>query len=164
MKFFLSLLLTVFLLVSCSKIEQRIETSQHDLVFSELAGTWDEGIPLGNGMLGALIWEKGENLRISLDRADLWDLRPMKNMYREGFNYKWVYEQWKKDQYQEVQKMFDRPYDESAGPSKIPAAAMEIPSREFGPIQSVRLFVHKGICRIKWQNGMSMDIFIAKCA
>lgn len=156
----LSLLLTVFLFVSCSKTNRKIELSDHDLVFTKLASTWDEGIPLGNGMLGALVWKKGKNLRISLDRADLWDLRPMDNMYREGFNYKWVYEKWEKDRYQEVQQMFDRPYDQSAGPSKIPAAALEIPIDEFGPVESVRLFVHNGICRIEWQNGMSMDIFI----
>ena len=34
-----------------------------NLLFEELATTWDEGIPLGNGMLGALIWEKEGKLR-----------------------------------------------------------------------------------------------------
>ena len=28
------------------------------LKFNGLSKTWDEGIPLGNGMLGVLIWEK----------------------------------------------------------------------------------------------------------
>jgi hypothetical protein len=49
--------------------------SPHDLVFEDLAGRWDEGIPLGNGVLGALIWGKEGCLRMSLDRIDLWDLR-----------------------------------------------------------------------------------------
>ena len=31
-------------------------------------------------MLGALIWQKDDNLRFSVDRTDLWDLRPMKNL------------------------------------------------------------------------------------
>ena len=153
-------LLAVLILVSCTKPLPEIEPSGHDLVFSELASTWDEGIPLGNGMLGALIWKKGENLRISLDRADLWDLRPMENMYREGVNYSWVYEKWEKDEYEEVQEMLDRPYLQNAGPSKIPGAALEIPVEEMGPVESVRLFVHMGLCRIEWQNGMSMDVFI----
>jgi alpha-L-fucosidase 2 len=52
--------------------------TNHDLKFDTLARHWDEAIPLGNGMLGALIWQKGDHLRFSLDRADLWDLRPMK--------------------------------------------------------------------------------------
>ena len=36
---------------------------------------WDEAIPLGNGLLGGLLWGKGNELRLSLDRGDLWDLR-----------------------------------------------------------------------------------------
>jgi len=80
-----------------------LEKNPHNLVFSQLAGSWDEGIPLGNGMLGALIWQKDNNLRFSLDRADLWDLRPMENLQTDKFKFSWVHEQWKKDNYKEVQ-------------------------------------------------------------
>ncbi|MBP5510118.1 MAG: hypothetical protein J6Z49_04305 [Kiritimatiellae bacterium] len=34
--------------------------------------TWDEGIPLGNGGAGALLWGDGDTLNITLDRADFW--------------------------------------------------------------------------------------------
>jgi alpha-L-fucosidase 2 len=37
---------------------------QHNLRFNELAKRWDEAIPLGNGMLGALVWQKQGNLRL----------------------------------------------------------------------------------------------------
>lgn len=137
-----------------------IVPSPSDLLFSELPATWDEGIPLGNGMVGALVWKKENNLRISLDRADLWDLRPMGNVYKKGFSYQWVQEQWKKEQYLKVQEAFDHPYDQSAGPSKIPAAALEIPLGDFGPVESVRLLVHHGICMVYWKNGISMELFI----
>ena len=70
--------------------------SLNDLHFDQLAGSWDEGIPLGNGMLGALVWQKGSKLRFSLDRADLWDLRPMEHLNIPEWKYSWVYEQWKK--------------------------------------------------------------------
>src|SRR5690554_6889888 len=33
------------------------------------------GILQGNGLLGAMIWGKGGTLRITLNRADLWDHR-----------------------------------------------------------------------------------------
>ncbi|MEP6927482.1 MAG: hypothetical protein ABI834_07590 [Ginsengibacter sp.] len=49
--------------------------SEHNLKFDSLAKRWDEGIPLGNGWLGALVWQKGNNIRVSLDRVDLWDDR-----------------------------------------------------------------------------------------
>src|ERR1022692_4816192 len=38
--------------------------------------TWDEAIPLGNGLLGGLVWGEDNILRLSLDRGDLWDERP----------------------------------------------------------------------------------------
>lgn len=37
--------------------------SKSDLIFKELARSWDEGIPLGNATVGALIWEKGYILK-----------------------------------------------------------------------------------------------------
>jgi len=36
---------------------------------------WEEGLPLGNGRVGAMVWGNGAPLRLTLDHADLWDLR-----------------------------------------------------------------------------------------
>lgn len=58
----------------------------HGLNFSELPTSWDEGIPLGNGILGALIWQKEGKLRFYLDRTDLWDERPVKNLSLPEFS------------------------------------------------------------------------------
>ena len=33
---------------------------------------WCEGIPLGNGQAGALVWGTGDRLNLTLDRADFW--------------------------------------------------------------------------------------------
>src|SRR5690606_1462277 len=95
----------------------------YDLAFDSLAGTWDEGIPLGNATIGALIWEKEGKLRFSLDRADLWDLRPMANLDFKDYGFDWVKEQWKKDTYKAVQDKYDVPYDQLPAPSKIPGGA-----------------------------------------
>ena len=46
-----------------------------DLVADSLAASWDEGMPLGNATVEALVWRKENALRLSLDRTDLWDLR-----------------------------------------------------------------------------------------
>lgn len=61
---------------------------QHNLHFNQLAIQWDEAMPIGNGIMGALIWNKDDNLRLSLDRADLWDER--KAFQLEQHNFKWV--------------------------------------------------------------------------
>ena len=34
--------------------------------------TWDDGIPIGNGGAGALLWGGGDTLNVTLDRADFW--------------------------------------------------------------------------------------------
>lgn len=47
--------------------------------------TWDEGIPLGNGLTGGLLWGGGNQLNVSLDRGDLWDERPAKGMQWDKF-------------------------------------------------------------------------------
>ncbi len=160
MKTNFTLLIALLVITSCLTGQTSLQPSPHDLVFEQLAPSWDEGIPLGNGMMGALIWQKEGKLRISLDRADLWDLRPMENMYKEEFTYSWVQEQWKTNKYKRVQKAFDEPYNQAAGPSKIPAAALEIPLDQFGPVESVRLYTQHGICEVLWENGISMEVFI----
>ncbi len=68
-----------------------------NLIFDSLPARWDEAIPLGNGMLGALIWQKNDKLRFSLDRADLWDERPAIDLSK--LNFKWVQQQVAKNQY-----------------------------------------------------------------
>ena len=57
-----------------------VSTHVHDMEFRDLARKWDEAIPLGNATIGSLIWQKGERLRMSIDRSDLWDLRNYKEL------------------------------------------------------------------------------------
>ncbi len=99
----------------------------HNFFFEHLPTRWDEALPLGNGLLGGLVWQKDGRLRLSLDRADLWDLRPMQGLDRPEFNYRWVAEQVKKGDYAIVQQYFDAPYEREAGPTKLPGAALEFP-------------------------------------
>jgi len=134
--------------------------SKHDLRFSRLATSWDEGIPLGNGMLGALVWQKEDHLRLSLDRADLWDLRPMENFTKPEFSFKWVQQQVKENNYKAVQNLFDAPYDQLPAPSKIPGAAIEFDTRDLGEVSQVRLALNNGVCETKWKNGTRLQTFV----
>ncbi len=153
-------LIIVSLLFSCEQQKNTTSISKNDLVFYELATSWDEGIPLGNGMLGALIWQKDSNLRFSLDRADLWDLRPVENLSRPEFSYKWVQEQVKNNTYKTVQDLFDVPYDQMPAPSKIPGAALEFDISSLGKVKSVRLDITNALCRVEWENGTILETFV----
>ncbi len=132
---------------------------KHDLQFSHLAATWDEGIPLGNGTIGALIWQKDNHLRFSLDRADIWDMRPMKGLHRKEFSYDWIYQQVQKKEYKIVQEYFDAPYDKEPAPSKIPTGALEFNLPQ-SAIQSVHLSLQKAMCTVEWSNGMKLTTFV----
>jgi len=140
--------------------ELPIRPSPHDLVFRSLAPRWDEAVPLGNGMVGTLVWQNGTRLRLSLDRADLWDLRPMDNLNAPEWKFRWVVEQWKKNDYKPVQEKFDKPYDVNPAPSKIPAGALEFELGGIGPPESVRLFVNEAVCRITWPGGKLLEAFV----
>ena len=157
------LLPVIIILQACSPKTDSgswLPSSEFNLKFTKLAQTWDEAIPLGNGMLGSLVWEKDGKLRFSLDRADLWDLRPMENLDKPEWKYSWVTEQWEKDTYTNVQQMFDAPYDRNPAPSKIPGAAIEFNTREFGSVTSVELSLKNAVCEVKWENGILLRTFV----
>jgi alpha-L-fucosidase 2 len=138
----------------------RLPAPRHDLVFGALAPTWDEGVPLGNGMLGALVWKKGKSIRMSLDRADLWDLRPVAEFSGPEFRFAWVGKQVSKKAYDPVHKMGDVPYDRDPAPTKIPAAALEFDITALGEVESVRLSVAEAVCRVKWKSGAKLMTFV----
>ncbi|MGA0556276.1 glycosyl hydrolase family 95 catalytic domain-containing protein [Larkinella sp. VNQ87] len=153
-------LLYGFLLISRSLNAQALHPTPYDLRFPQLPNRWDEALPLGNGMLGVLIWQKDQRMRFSLDRADLWDLRPMKGLDRPEFSYRWVEGQVLKKDYKIVQEYFDKPYDQEPGPTKIPGAALEFNSQRWGPVKAARLLIQDAVAEVTWQNGTVLRSFV----
>ncbi|WP_025764047.1 glycosyl hydrolase family 95 catalytic domain-containing protein [Dyadobacter tibetensis] len=151
--------LIVFVLVYHEALYAQPQT-QHNLQFDRLSTVWDEAIPLGNGMVGALVWQKEGRLRFSLDRADIWDQRPMKGLHREEFNFKWVQEQVAKKDYKPVQDYLDAPYDREPAPSKIPAGAIEFSIPEAGEVESVNLHLATALSTVKWKGGLILQTFV----
>ena len=138
----------------------RAETAG-DQHFETLAASWDEGVPLGNATLGALIWQRNGRLRFSLDRTDLWDLRKnsvQKNL-KGGFDF--VKAQLDAGTYNAAQARFDAPYDTEPMPCKIPGAAIEFPIQSLGPTENVSLYLREAICEIRWKNGTLMRSFVS---
>jgi len=150
----------VLLFICGFTIQTTAQEKKHNLQFDTLAKRWDEALPIGNGMLGALIWEKNGNLRISLDRADLWDERPMKGLHRQEFSFKWVQEQVAKKQYDTVQKLFDRPYDREPAPSKIPGGAIEVPIKSWGAQSAASIDLKTATSTVTWKNGTVVKSFV----
>lgn len=151
----------MFLCISCSKsIDIPVTYDIHDPVYNELAKTWDEAVPLGNATIGSLVWEKDNSLRMSINRTDLWDLRPTEELSGEDFSFKWLYTHVLNKDYHPVQERFDYPYDNYPGPSKIPGAGIEFPLDGSDSIKTVNLYQKQGVCEIVWNSGRAMKCFV----
>ncbi|UTA67107.1 glycosyl hydrolase family 95 catalytic domain-containing protein [Emticicia sp. 21SJ11W-3] len=154
--------LSLFIALLCISISTLAQISENaiGLQFTQLPKRWDEGLPLGNGLIGELIWQKGNRLRFSLDHAELWDLRPMKDLHTPGFNYAWVKEQVLKDNLKAIQKIGDEPYESEPAPSKLPGAALEFDMTGWGDVKRAALNIEKAEAEIEWESGTRLTSFV----
>jgi alpha-L-fucosidase 2 len=157
MNWFKNIILFHFLFFATIAVKAQPGASQN-LVFNSLPERWDHGFPLGNGMIGVLVWQHDGMLRLSVDRTDLWDLRPTAEI--EKYTYKWAYQQRLKGEFDTVWKVADEPYDRDAAPTKIPGAAIEFDISSLGPVEYATLDIASAICTIKWENGVIFRTFV----
>ena len=155
------LLSIILLICSCSNTSQPGCDSSHNLIYNDLATTWDEALPLGNGELGVLIWGKEGKLRFSLDRSDLWDLRSISWLEKDEFRFSWVYKKWLENDYKIVQDFFDKgAYSNSIAPSKIPGAALEFSFEGMENVIKAELDVATASAHVEWENGVNLESFV----
>ena len=120
-----TIVLIVFSLgAACASLHARPET-KHGLHYETPAAVWDEAMPLGNGLLGALVWGDGKPLKISLDRTDLWDLRPVPQFHTQDYSYKTMRQWVAAGRIEDLHRLYDDPYG-NPGPTKIPAGRLEL--------------------------------------
>ncbi len=48
---------------------------KQDVISKELSRAWSEGLPLGNGDMGVMVLEDGNPLKLTIDKAEVWDTR-----------------------------------------------------------------------------------------
>jgi alpha-L-fucosidase 2 len=98
---------------------------QHDLVWEVPPERWLEGIPLGNGDIGALVWGDGAPLKVTLDKYDAWERREksygdttyegLRQLIRDG----------KRKEAEELLYVF-RVYAEGPHPTRLPLPRLEM--------------------------------------
>jgi alpha-L-fucosidase 2 len=153
-------ILFIFCLITSLSAKSQVNKYHEALKLNKIPKRWDEGLPLGNGMIGQLIWQKDTKLRFSLDHAELWDLRPMAELHTPGFNYKMVQEKVLANQYRDIQKIGDIPYEREPAPSKLPGAALEFDTKNWGEVGSASLNIETAEAKIIWKNGAKMVSFV----
>ena len=122
--------------------------------------TWDEAVPLGNGLLGGLLWGETNLLRLSLDRGDLWDLRTPPEIREPGFTFQNMAKLVREKNQKEVGRLFDEPYNQPT-PTKIPAGRLEV---LLDPSQSVERFelnLATAEGRASFGNGQRCEAFFS---
>lgn len=131
---------------------------EHGLRFETPVTVWDEAVPLGNGMLGALVWGDGNPVRISLDRADLWDLRPIPEFFSADYTFERMLAWHRAGRTEDLLRLYEAPYRRPA-PTKIPAGRIEIKFGE-NAFESASLDLGKAVAVLKLASGTEAEVFV----
>lgn len=156
-------ILFVISLIFCSCTSDdslEVTKSNYDLDFPDLAVNWDEAMPLGNGVLGALVWEKDNKLRFALDRVDLWDLRPLEEFKGDQYTFKWVYDHVQRKDYKPVLDWYNISGKGYAWPTKLPGAAIEFDTQSLGKLKSNHLYEKQAVSIVEWEDGTKIISFV----
>ncbi len=151
------LLWTLFLGTSCQNVPLTDSPSRHNLRFSHLATDWENGIPLGNGILGQMVWRHHAHLRFSLGSRPCapWKISAHRNGISAGFT-----DNGFATSTTAVQENFDQPYDRNPAPTQIPAGALEFDLAALGPVRSIHLHIQSAVCEVRWKNGARLLTFV----
>ena len=126
-----------------------MKNNLYQLNFNKKITSWDDGLPIGNGKMGALIFNNNP-LMIALDRIDLWDERSNPITEEKGFNYphliKLVNSNKEKD-WNEHNRLFDECYNHSF-PTKLTAGSLVIDFKNKSEDISYHLDMSNGLLDI----------------
>lgn len=104
--------------------ERQMQMDPYKLTIQREIDRWDEGIPLGNGELGALVFGSAKKLTVSLDRGDIWDESGSPEN-TPGFCYANLVKWAKSGNRKAIYKTFDLPYQRPT-PTKLPCGRLEL--------------------------------------
>jgi alpha-L-fucosidase 2 len=131
-----------------ARASQRAEPMPAPIVREGGIARWDEGLPLGNGRMGVLVWGEGDTLRLSLDRGDVWDLRPAGPVGTEEWTYATMRALAQAGEHGRHVELFDVPYDTIAHPTKLPGGRVEVVLSEGFRISRLRLDLAAGTVQV----------------
>jgi alpha-L-fucosidase 2 len=155
----LTAIFSLFLL-SCSTSQPlavNFPEAADGLHYDTPATVWDEAIPLGNGIMGALVWGDGQPLKFSLDRADLWDLRSVPEFHSEEYTFEQMRAWHREGRVGDLKRVYEEPYNRPA-PTKIPAGRIELTLGD--SFQSADLNLRQATASAHFAPGISANAFV----
>jgi hypothetical protein len=139
-------------------MEGFLPRAEHGLRFAAPVAVWDEALPLGNGLLGALVWGEGRPLNISLDRTDLWDLRPVPEFNGPEYTYAQMRAWHEAGRHEDLLRVYEHPYHRPA-PTKIPAGRLELRFPEGRRFSSTSLTLRDALAAVDF-SGAQVRVFV----
>ncbi|SHE54766.1 glycosyl hydrolase family 95 catalytic domain-containing protein [Pedobacter caeni] len=104
----------------------KLPDAAYNLVLKAPVSTWDEALPLGNGLMGGLLWGEKNTIRLSLDRGDLWDERTNgEKEWWKKYTYQKGADMIAKKEFKTVGSWWDEPYN-GVSPTKLPGGRIEL--------------------------------------
>ncbi|NQU50102.1 MAG: glycoside hydrolase N-terminal domain-containing protein [Planctomycetes bacterium] len=125
----------------------QVKPAPQALVLAAPIDTWDEAVPLGNGLLGGLLWGKDNSIHLSLDRGDLWDERLPEILTQDNWNYATMRQLQADGNQAELNRLFDHPYLAKT-PTKLPGGRLKIELPSHLLAQSFHLNLHQAMASV----------------
>jgi alpha-L-fucosidase 2 len=122
--------------------------------------TWDEAIPLGNGLLGGLLWGKDGTVRLSLDRGDLWDTRVPDEFKKPNFTWKMMQGLVAEKNQGELVRRWEKPFF-VPWPTKLPGGRLEISLDPSQRIESFTLDLAHAVGLAELGGGARLETFFS---
>jgi len=120
--------------------------------------TWDEAIPIGNGLLGGLLWGKDDTIRLSLDRGDLWDTRVPEEFKGEDFTWKMMQRLVAEKNNAELIRRLEKPFF-VPWPGKLPGGRLEVQLDPSQRVDSFTLDLARAVGLADLGNGAHLETF-----
>ena len=135
---------------------------RHHLTLDAPIDRWDEAIPLGNGLLGVLLWGQANQLRLSLDRGDLWDLRIPDALCSPKATWKTIIDAVRRGDHAEIDEVFNRPAKEIPYPTKLPTGRLELDLDDHVAVESFHLDLRRALGTARFAGGRgALEVFCA---
>ena len=134
---------------------------RYPLEFDAAPRSSDHGLPIGDGLVGVSLWGDGRPLMLSLDRADLWDLRPIPEYEQPDYRWDLVAAAHQRGEHDRLKALLEAPYDR-AGPTRLSAGRLELTFA--APAVRWRFERATGIARVDFEDGAVLTALITATA
>jgi alpha-L-fucosidase 2 len=135
---------------------------QHKLVIPAPINRWDEAIPLGNGLIGALLWGDSSNIQISLDRGDCWDLRSPPEYKRSDFNWKNLKQLVAEKDLEAIRTRYSYPYLKCPYPTKLRIGRIGLHLSKIYKANAFNLDIFNALGAVNFDKGIIESFIDAK--